>query len=33
MTGTDFEDFAEMSITSKVLTEFQKNFDTTRTNS
>ena len=32
MPGSDFEDFTEKSITSKVLNEFQKNFDTTRKN-
>ena len=33
MTGTDFEVFAEISITSKALIEFQKYFEATRTNS
>ena len=32
MPGSDFEDFTETLIISKVLDEFQKNFDTTRRN-
>ena len=33
MPGPDFEDFTEKSIISKVLSEFQKNFNKARRNS